>query len=366
MGEVFSFFFQLGIIAFGGPAAHIALMRDELVDKKKWMTDEEFLDYMGITNLVPGPNSTEMTMHCGHHRAGVGGLFTAGAAFIFPAVVITLLVAYFFEQVAAIDWVVPIINGIKAAVISFIIGAIIKLGKKSLKNNLLIIPGLAVLVASFFGVNEIICILTAGLIWMLAKILKPEQLTGSYIMLPLFSMAIAPNEYLKMFLIFLKVGAVLFGSGYVLFAYLDGELIDKLGWLTHSDLAEAIAIGQITPGPVLSTSTFIGYKLAGFQGAILSTLGIFLPSFFYILLLSKYLDRIKSNKYLKYFLEAVNVAAVAVMIAVSYRLVESIVVDWRTALIAIISFGVYFYFKKLNALWIILGGAIAGYLLSFV
>lgn len=368
MKEIFQYFFKLGWVAFGGPAAHVAMMQDDLVERKKWMTNQEFLDYMGATNLIPGPNSTEMTMHAGYHRGGALGLFVAGMSFIFPAVCLTLAVAVFFEKFSDIAWVVPIINGIKAAVLSFILGAILKLGKKAVKTQLLAAVGVLVIIASFLGVNEILCILTAGVLMMMLHFATNRgQLNSSIAPLLLFSAAAAiPYSKWKLFFIFLKVGAVLFGSGYVLFAYLDGELIDQVGWLTHEDLVEAIAVGQVTPGPVLSTATFIGYKVGGYSGAILATLGIFVPSFFYVWLLNPLIHKMKESKVLTSFLQAVNVAAVAVMVVVSVKMAQSIVIDWKTGLIAAVSFFVYFYFKKLNTLWIIFGGAVLGFLLSLV
>jgi len=366
MKEIFLYFFRLGIVAFGGPAAHVAMMEEDLVRKKKWLTTEEFLDYMGATNLIPGPNSTEMTMHVGYHRGGPAGLFVAGLSFIFPAVCITLLVAIFFEKFSEIAWVVPIIDGIKAAVLSFIVAAIIKLGKKAVKTQFLAAIGILVIIAAYLGVNEILCILSAGFLVMLYKLASNRGQLNSFVLLPLFMLVKVPYTHLKLFLIFLKVGAVLFGSGYVLFAYLDGELIENLGWLTHPDLVEAIAVGQVTPGPVLSTSTFIGYKLGGISGAVLATIGIFLPSFFYVWLLNPLVKKMRSNPLLTGFLEAVNVAAVAVMVVVSLKMAQSIVVDWKTGVICAASFFVYFYFKGINTLWIILGGAVMGYLLSLI
>jgi len=327
--EVFKYFSKLGFVAFGGPAAHVAMMQDDLVEKKKWLSSEEFLDYMGATNLIPGPNSTEMTMHCGYHRAGVKGLFVGGMSFIIPAVLITLAVAVFFESISALAWTEPIINGIKAAVISFIVGAVYKLGKKAIKENIHYVIALAVIVASFFGINEIICILGAGLIMLLVRMVYKS-------------------------------------GGLACFAYLDGELIDGLGWLTHDDLVEAIAVGQMTPGPVLSTATFIGYKVGGFGGAALASLGIFLPSFFYVWILNNYVHKMRKNKILKSFLEAVNVAAVAVMLVVCIKMGQSILIDWRTTLICAVSFFVFFYYKGINTLWIIIGGGVLGYLLSFI
>jgi len=364
--EVFKYFSRLGFVAFGGPAAHIAMMEEDLVAKKKWLTTEEFLDYMGATNLIPGPNSTEMTMHCGYHRAGPTGLFVAGLSFIIPAVLITLIIAIFFEKINELSGVIPIISGIKAAVLSFIAAAIYKLGTKAVKTYFLFAVGILVMIASFLGINEILCILGAGILFALSKSVIQGNRLNSLAILPLFALLKVPYTHLKLFLIFLKIGAVLFGSGYVLFAYLDGELIDNMGWLTHPDLVEAIAIGQITPGPILSTATFIGYKIGGIQGALLATVGIFLPSFFYVLILNKLIRKMKSSQLLSYFLDAVNVAAVAVMIIVTIKMGESILTDWKTVLICGLSFFVYFYFKNVNTLWIVCGGALMGYILSFL
>jgi len=364
--EVFLYFFRMGFVAFGGPAAHVAMMEEDLVQKKKWMDTETFLDYMGATNLIPGPNSTEMTMHCGYHRAGAKGLFVAGASFIFPAVLLTLVVAMAFEKYGDIDWVIPIVNGIKAAVISFIIAAIYKLGKKAVKTKFLAFIGIVVVIVSYLGVNEVICILAAGLLVMAYKyLLESRHQLNSFAFIPLFAM-LTDYTNLKLFLIFLKVGSVLFGSGYVLFAYLDGELIDNLGWLSHPDLVEAIAVGQVTPGPILSTATFIGYKLGGITGAGLATLGMFLPSFLFVWILNPLIPKMKQSTLLTNFLQAVNVAAVAVMLTVTWKMAESIIIDWRTALICAVSFFVYFYFKGINTLWIILLGALMGFSLSFI
>lgn len=355
----------MGFVAFGGPAAHVAMMEEDLVQQKKWMDEETFLDYLGATSLIPGPNSTEMTMHCGYHRAGAAGLFVAGASFIVPAVLLTLLVAIAFERYADIAWVVPIVNGIKAAVISFIMAAIYKLGKKAVKSKFLAAIGVVVMVVSYFGVNEVVCILAAGLLVMLYTYLINSRQLNTLAFFPIFAMLVDYSN-LKLFLIFLKVGSVLFGSGYVLFAYLDGELIDSLGWLSHPDLVEAIAIGQVTPGPVLSTATFIGYKLGGISGALLATLGIFLPSFLFVWLLNPLIAKMKQSKLLTSFLQAVNVAAVAVMLVVTWKMAQSIIIDWKTAVICALSFFVYFYFKGINTLWIILGGAVMGYVFSYV
>ncbi|GJM31605.1 MAG: chromate transporter [Saprospiraceae bacterium] len=367
--EVAKVFTKLGLIAFGGPAAHIAMMEEEVVTKRKWMTRQHFLDLVGATNLIPGPNSTEMTMHCGHERAGWRGLFVAGFCFIFPAVVFTGMLAWLYVQYGKVPTIEPFLYGIKPAVLAIILSAIYKLGQKALKNWQLGIIGLAVIVASFLGVSEVAAILGAGvvgLIWFGAMQTGGNQSLKSFIPILLFNQlftAVQDITNTKLFLIFLKIGAVLFGSGYVLVAYLDGELVDKLGWLTKQELLDAIAIGQFTPGPVLSTATFIGFQINGVLGAIAATIGIFLPSFFFVWLLNPIVSKLRQSLLAAGFLDAVNIGAVGIMIAVTINLGQEILVDWKAWLIALASVVVTFTIKKVNALWIVIGGAILGYLL---
>ena len=318
--EVAIVFFRLGCFAFGGPAAHIAMMEEEVVTKRKWMTRSYFLDLIGTTNLIPGPNSTEMTMHCGYERAGKKGLFVAGLAFIFPAIIITAILAYFYVKYGDLPKVKPFVIGIKPAVLAIIASAVIKLGKKAVKTIELTVIGVLVLVASLLGVNEVFALLTAGVVGMLYFYLKERKVNSLNSIMPFFlvsgvSASIVKITAINVFWTFLKVGAILYGSGYVLFAYLDAELVTK-GWLTRVELLDAIAVGQFTPGPVLSTSTFIGYQLSGLSGALAATTGIFLPSFLFVLILNPYISRMQQSKVLRYFLDAVNVAAVAIMLAV--------------------------------------------------
>ncbi|WP_268122935.1 chromate efflux transporter [Roseivirga pacifica] len=370
--EVVQVFFKLGLIAFGGPAAHIAMMEQEIVEKRKWMSRQHFLDLVGATNLIPGPNSTEMTMHCGHERAGWRGLFLAGASFILPAVVLTGLLAWLYVTYGEVPAVEPFLYGIKPAVIAIIIGAILKLGKKALKNWQLGVIGAAVIAASLFGLNEVLAILGAGVLGLLwfGIIQNPNSANlKSFAPFLLFSLGNLSAEGIsttKLFLVFLKIGAVLFGSGYVLVAYLDGELVEKLGWLTRQELLDAIAIGQFTPGPVLSTATFIGYQINGVWGAMAATAGIFLPSFFFVLLLNPIVPKLRNSKLAAGFLDAVNIAAVGIMVAVTFNLCQNILVDWKTALIAILSTIVTFKFKKVSALWIVIGGALLGFVLTLL
>ena len=378
--EIALLFLKLGFIAFGGPAAHIAMMEDEVVTKRKWMSRQHFLDLVGATNLIPGPNSTEMAIHCGFHRAGFAGLIVAGICFIGPAAILTGFLAYFYVAYGNIPEIEPFFFGIKPAVIIIILSAVYKLGQKALKTFLLGFIGTAVLIASLLGMNEVFAILSGGIVGMLIIYFK-NRIKGNSLnsLIPLFSnlklklplasflaftsTTISSISLLKLFLIFLKIGAILFGSGYVLVAYLDGELVKNLGWLTADQLIDAIAIGQFTPGPVLSTATFIGYQIKGFGGAVVATLGIFLPSFFFVAILNPIIPKLRQSKLAAGFLDAVNISAVSIMISATIHLSKQVLVDWKSILIAVVSGFMVFKFKKINSAYIVLGSAIFGFLL---
>lgn len=367
--EVTKVFFRLGLFAFGGPAAHIAMMEVEVVEKKKWFSKQHFLDLVGATNLIPGPNSTEMTMHCGYERAGWAGLFVAGASFIFPAVFITGFLAYLYTTYGELPDIAPFFYGIKPAILAVIASAIFKLGKKALKSLELGLLGCLVLAASLLGVNEVMALLIAGLLGALFFYSKERfSNSGFKNLLPLLVVkgtVIAGANTLttaKIFWMFFKVGAILYGSGYVLFAYLDAELVDQ-GWMTQQQLLDAVAIGQFTPGPVLSTATFIGYQTGGFWGAIAASLGIFLPSFLFVLILNPLIPKMRQSKFLSYFLDAVNIAAVAIMVAVLLEMGAQVLVEWQAVVISLLSFVVTFRFKKVNVMWLILGSSLLGWLL---
>lgn len=369
LSEVARLFFKLGCFAFGGPAAHIAMMEDEVVTKRKWMTREHFLDLMGATNLIPGPNSTEMTMHCGYERAGRKGLFVAGFCFIFPAVVITGFLAWLYVTYGSLPEIAPFIKGIQPAVLAIIASAIIKLGKKAVKNWELAILGILILGVSLLGINEIIALLTGGILGGLYFFLKRKTVNTNsiapFVFLFVSAETISKLSALKIFWTFLKVGSILYGSGYVLFAYLDAELVTN-GYLTRPELMEAIGIGQFTPGPVLSTATFIGYQLGGFWGAMAATFGIFLPSFLFVWMLNPLIPRMQKSKILRGFLDSVNVAAVAVMLAVLFVMGKEALVDWRSVLIAAICTALVFGVKKFSSVWVIVIGIILGYVLHFL
>jgi len=364
--EVALVFFKLGCFAFGGPAAHIAMMEDEIVVKRKWMTRDYFLDMIGATNLIPGPNSTEMTMHCGYEYAGKKGLFVAGFSFIFPATAITAILAYLYVKYGTLPEVEPFIFGIKPAVLAIIASAILKLGRKAVKKIELVVLGIIVLVVSLLGIHEIIALLSAGVLGLLYFSIKDKVQTNVNSFFPFLSVSLFTTSVLqissaKLFWVFLKVGAILYGSGYVLFAYLDAELVTR-GWLTRAALIDAIAVGQFTPGPILSTSTFIGYQLSGFTGALAATAGIFLPSFLFVLILNPFIPKMRQSKTFGYFLDAVNIAAVAVMLAVLFKMSRETLVNWQAIVIALVC--AYLVFgTKLSTMWTITIGAILGYLL---
>ena len=371
--EVASVFFKMGLIAFGGPAAHIAMMEQEIVEKRKWLTPEHFLDLIGATNLIPGPNSTEMTMHCGHERAGFAGLVVAGMAFIFPAVVITGVLAWLYVTYGTLPQVEQFTYGIKPAVVAIIAAAVYKLGKKALKSVELGILGALTITVGFLGVNEVNALLGAGILGAIYFYFKTKTIdlkANKKALTPLLilktsALAATQMSALKVFWIFLKVGAILYGSGYVLFAFLDGELV-ATGLLTRQELMDAIAVGQFTPGPVLSTATFIGYQLFGFWGAIAATVGIFLPSFIFVLILNPIIPKLRKSRFLSAFLDAVNIAAVAIMLKVLVEMGMESVTDWKSAVILLLSFVFTFALKKSNAMVTVLMGSIAGWLLMMV
>jgi len=376
--QVAMVFFKLGTIAFGGPVAHIAMMEDEIVTKRKWMSREHFLDLVGATNLIPGPNSTEMAIHCGYHRAGRLGLVVAGVCFIFPAVTMTSILAYVYVQYGSLPEIEPLFYGIRPAVLAIIFGAVLKLGKKALKSQELGIIGAGVMVCVLSGVSEVISILGGGVIGMVwlnlrnasgrkngAFLLGPVSLKQApFLTVMTASTAGLTFSLSQLFLSFLKIGFILFGSGYVLIAYLEGEFVERLGWLTQNQLLDAVAIGQFTPGPVLSTATFIGYLFQGVQGAVWATIGIFLPSFLFVAVLNPVIPKLRKSKWASKFLDAVNICAVGIMAAVAVQLSLASITNWKSALIAGLGILSVLLYKKINAVWIVLGGSLLGYGLS--
>lgn len=368
--DIAALFLKLGCIGFGGPAAHIAMMREEVVTKRKWLTEQHFLDLMGATNLIPGPNSTEMAIHIGYEKGGWKGLAVAGLCFILPAVLITGSLAYLYRQYGQLPEVQPFTYGINPAIIAIILGAIFPLAKRSLKSTMLVITGLLVLAGSLLHVNEIYLMFGAGFFALLMAYMRNNKEDDCKCFLPLTLLPVPDTPFLaatntKLFWVFLKIGAILYGSGYVLFAFLDTELVST-GLLTRKELMDAIAVGQFTPGPVFSSVTFIGYQVNGWTGAIISTIAIFLPSFLFVALLNPIVRKMRNSKLFSTFLDAVNVASIAIITAVCFEMGKDSITDWRTVLITVLSIVIVFGYKKLNSTFIVLGGSLTGYLLTLV
>lgn len=368
--EIILLFLKLGIIGFGGPAAHIAMMQNEVVVRRKWMSEQHFLNLLGATNLIPGPNSTEMAIHIGYDKAGWKGLLAAGLCFIVPAVLITGVFAFLYHQYGQLPQVQPYIYGIKPAIIAVIIGAVYPLAKKSIQSVFLGLVGLTVLVASLSGINEIYLLFGAGLMAITVFSFQNKTNGTFQSFIPFLFIKTTDHNFLSetnvnLFWIFLKIGSILYGSGYVLFAFLDTELV-ATGLLTRQQLMDAIAVGQFTPGPVFSSVTFIGYQINGLSGAILSTIAIFLPSFIFVALLKPLMKRIRRYKSLSAFLDAVNVASVAIIVAICFTMGKETITEWRTIIIALASAFVVFKYQKINSAFIVLGGALLGYILNTI
>jgi chromate transporter len=356
-------FTRLGLTAFGGPAAHIAMMQKEVVDKRHWMDHQHFLDLIGATNLIPGPNSTEMAIHLGYERRGWKGLLVAGCCFILPAVLITGVIAWLYKRYGQLPQVQPFIYGVKPAIIAIILAAVFPLAKKALKTVELWVIGVLALAASMAGVNEIFVMFGAGLVVLLFYLARrPGKTVVSFLLLdiPFFS-----GTNMRIFLVFLKIGAILYGSGYVLFAFLDSELVAK-GLLSRTQLVDAIAVGQFTPGPVFSSVTFIGWQMNGLPGAVMATIAVFLPSFVFVALLNPLVPRMRRSKLFAAFLDGVNAASVAIIVAVCIVFARESVTDWRTVLIAVLSLGVTFGVRKVNTVFVVAGSALVGYVLFLI
>jgi chromate transporter len=386
--ELAKLFLKLGVIGFGGPAAHIAMMENEVVQRRQWLTRQHFLDLIGATNLIPGPNSTEMAIHVGYIYAGWLGLIVSGVCFILPAVLITAGLAWFYVTYGTLPQVAPLLYGIKPAVLGIILDALWRLGKKAIKTRKLFIIALGVvLLLWLLRLNEVMALVIGGILGMVwlrtgdqddlpkdqANLLMAGLTTGATLSaqaavgtsVTTASAVNAPLWQLGWF--FLKVGSVLFGSGYVLVAYLQGGLVQEYGWLTQQQLLDAIAIGQFTPGPVLSTATFIGYIIAGIPGAIVATVGIFFPSFIFVAALNPLVPRLRASQWTSAFIDSVNVSAVALMTVVTLQLgvttltvVNFPFIDFLAVAIAIMSAVLAIRFQ-FNAAWLVLGAAVIGW-----
>ncbi|HSM24295.1 MAG TPA: chromate efflux transporter [Anaerolineaceae bacterium] len=369
--EVVLLFLKLGFTGFGGPAAHIGMMHDEVVKRRKWLDEQEFLDLIGATNLIPGPNSTEMAIHISFKRAGWLGLILGGLSFILPAMFIVLVLAWLYVQYGSYpqaDW---LLYGIKPVVIAIVFQALLSLGSKAIKDRLTAVMVVIVIILYWFGVNEIALLFGGGLVLLLLKNIKQTSfhkmagliLPGSII--SLIPQAISGVQLPLLFFTFLKIGSVLYGSGYVLLAFLRSDFVVKLGWLTDQQLIDAIAIGQVTPGPVFTTATFIGYVLADIPGALLATLGIFLPSFIFVALSSPLIPKLRKSKFFGGLLDGINAVSLGLMAAVLFQLSRSSLIDPITIVIGLVA-AILLIRYRVNSTWLVVGGGVIGLLFSFL
>jgi chromate transporter len=371
--ELALLFLRLGTLAMGGPAAHIAMMEDEVVRRRRWMTHEQFLDMLGVCNLIPGPNWTEMAIHIGQLRAGFAGLVVAGACFILPAAAIVLVIAWMYVRFGTMPQAVGLLYGIKPVIIAVVLQALWGLGRTAIKSRVLAVLAIVALIASLLEVNDMIVLLGGGILMLAIRAIEDRAaVRATLAAIPVAARASGANgaalaaaavavpfSLTTLFLFFLKVGAVLFGSGYVLLAFLRTDLVDRLHWLTEAQLLDAIAVGQITPGPVFTTATFIGYILGGFRGAVVATVGIFLPSFFFVSISGPLIPHLRRSPLAGAFLDGVNVGAWALMAAVTLFLARSAVIDLTTMLLAISSAFVLIRYR-VNSAWLVLGGGLIG------
>lgn len=361
--EVIWVFLRLGVFAFGGPAAHTAMMRDEFVRRRGWVDDARFVDLMGATNLIPGPNSTELAIHLGHERAGRRGLVAAGVCFIVPAALMVTALAWFYVEHGATPAFSGVLLGVVPVVIAIILHALVGLLPSVVKTFWLGLLCVLAVAAYFLGVHELVILfggaLVAGVTYAVRRRSSPQAL-----LLPLIVTGdAAGGELAQLFATMLKIGAVLFGSGYVLLAFLEGDFVDRLGWITHQQLIDSVSVGQVTPGPVFTTATFIGYLVGGLPGAFLATVAIFLPSFVFVGLLTRLSGWLRASPWSSVMLDGLNATALALMAGVSWELGRTAIVDGWTVAIAVVALGLLLT-TRLNSAWLIAGGAVAGLLIT--
>jgi chromate transporter len=362
LGELARVFGWLGATAFGGPAAHIALMEDACVRRRKWLTHDELVDLIGATNLIPGPNSTELAIHIGHRRAGWLGLVVAGAAFILPAALIVGVLAWVYVAYGALPAAAGVMAGVKPVVVAIVVQAIWNLGKTAMKTAFLGAVGVAAAIAALLGIDELAVLGAAGAAVAIARLGARQAVwlpfVGASGAAPAFSLG-------AMFFAFVKIGAVLFGSGYVLVAFLRGDFVDRWHWLTESQLLDAVAVGQVTPGPVFTTATFIGYILGGGIGAVLATIGIFLPAFVFVAISGPLLPKLRNSKLAGAVLDGVNVASVGLMAAVTVQLAHAAIVDVPTAVAGLAAAAILVRYRP-NPTWLVAAGAALGALTTIL
>ncbi|MBN1587690.1 MAG: chromate efflux transporter [Candidatus Omnitrophica bacterium] len=363
--EVAGLFLKLGTIGFGGPAAHIALMHDEVVTRRKWLDDQQFLDLLGVTQLIPGPNSTEMASHIGFRRSGWLGLIAGGLCFTLPAMLIVMALSWVYVRYGSTPQAGWISYGIKPVIIGVLLQALWVLGRKAVKDKSTALAAFGTLGLYFLGVNEIALLLGGALAVMLIKnVSRTGRITPAVLIWPLAGTGVPVAaakafSFPLLFLTFLKIGSVLYGSGFVLLAYFRADFVNRLGWITDQQLMDAIAIGQVTPGPLFTSATFIGYLLAGPNGALLATLGIFLPSFLFVAAVNPFIPRLRKSPWTGGLLDGVNAASMGLMAAVTCQLARVAFIDLLTVAVAAVSL-ILLARMKINPIWLVAGGALMG------
>lgn len=366
--ELALLFLRLGATAFGGPAVHIAMMQDEVVRRRRWFDEQRFLDLLGVTNLIPGPNSTELAIHIGWDRRGFAGLIVAGLAFILPASLITGGLGWAYSRYGSLptaDW---LLYGVKPVIVAILVQALASLAPKAARTGWLRTLTAFAIVMTVLGANEVAVLIGAGALGVARQAIRSKQGGAIHQFVPMLPLAggalgVGSAPLASLFFVFLKAGSLLFGSGYVLLAFLRADLVERLGWLTEKQLIDAIAVGQVTPGPVFTTATFVGFVVAGPSGALVATLGIFLPAFVFVALSGPIVPKLRASKAASAFLDGVNAASLALFVVVSYRLARAALVDANTAVLALGAAVALLRFQ-LNATWIVMSGAAAGYLLG--
>jgi chromate transporter len=367
LGEVASVFLRLGFVAFGGPATALAMMRQEIVLKRQWLTEDEFLDFWGISNLIPGPNATEMAIHIGYRYASWPGLILAGVCYILPATAIVLGLAWTYVKYGGLPALTGILDGIKPVVVAILVWALWGILRHRIRKPLGLFITTAALVGYLWNGNPIIWLLAGGIVMWLIPFLFSRRQPPSVLLagVPLvigrvdFLRPLVPFNLWRLFWVFLKAGSLMYGSGYVLLAFIQDDLVNHLGWLTQSQLLDAIAVGQVTPGPLATTATFVGYLTGGLSGALLATLGMFLPGFIFALLTHPLLNRIQNSEPWRHFLDGVNFAALGLMAGVIWDIGRTVALDPLSIGIGLVSLFLLIKFE-LPAPWLILGGAVVG------
>ena len=363
--ELAAVFLRLGFTAFGGPAAHIAMMEDEAVVRRHWLTRERFLDLLAMANVLPGPSSSEIAIYLGYVRAGWPGLLVGGACFIVPAVLLVTAIAWTYMRIGALPQMAGVLYSIRPVVVAILLQALWRLGRAAIRDATSVAVGITAAVLSLAGLAPFTVLVVSGIALTIARRMKTAGTGGIAALLPLSTASAAGSSVTltSLFLVFLKIGAMVFGSGYVLLAFLRADLVERLRWLTEQQLLDAVAVGQVTPGPVFTTATFIGYLVAGWTGAAVATLGIFLPAFLLVAVSGPFVARLRESRLVASILDGVTVGSLALILVVTWQLGRAAVVDVATAALAIGS-GVLLLRFQLNATWLIVAGAGIGMMLG--